>query len=471
VKQSQSYFKPRRSALIGSFCSLCVIISFGQVFALPDPPKRTALVIGNSKYEAAMGALKNPGHDATAVAGALRKLGFSVIERRDLTREGMLQAVEIFRKTISDSEIALFFYAGHGVAVGNSNYLIPLKSGFTLEPMEAETLKVLAETRLYNTGQLVADMCSANAKCNLIILDACRSAALAKSAQTRGNNASGLFVGVNPPSGSLIAFSTDSGRVAFDGSGKNGLYTEELLKYLTEPGLTIEQVFKRTRASVMKKSGGNQIPAEYSRLIGDDIFLAVRQTLLAKPLAQADEPSETAEKIEESAQDAVEILSEKLSQPDLSNEQKTALLLEVLEDIKISLKDAVVPSPKIVETEKLCGWVLDSLPKATSPGSSQYALMASKALNRRGDARLLLGRPRDALKDYNEALSHAPSDAYIYFNRGRAQLELEDPIAARSDFLAASNPRLEQPIAKALALEALSQMEERAKSQTAGTGL
>ncbi len=95
---------------------------------------------------------------------------------------------------------------------------------------------------------------------------------------------------MTPPAGTLIAFSTDAGRVAFDGNGRNSLYTEELVKFLAMPGLTIEQVFKRTRADVMEKSGGAQIPAEYSRLVGDDIYLAGRDNAEPTPRAVAVEP-------------------------------------------------------------------------------------------------------------------------------------------------------------------------------------
>ncbi len=462
MKQSQKYFAhPNR--LCGFLCLFLALISLDQSAAETMPRKRMALVIGNSKYEAALGPLKNPGNDAKAVAVALRGLGFSVIEKRDLDRDEMLQAVDSFRKVISGSEIALFFYAGHGVAVGGSNYLVPLKSGFIMDAQDSETLKLAAETRLFNAEQLVGDMSSARAKCNLIILDACRSALLANSARTRGGSQSGQFVGMTPPSGSLIAFSTDSGRVAFDGIGKNGLYTEELLKYLTSPGLTIEQVFKKTRAGVMEKSAGNQMPAEYSRLIGEDVFLAGKET----PPSQATETTLEAPPsgpILQNPDYPSDALSENLSIPDLPKEKRIELLNEALDNIKNILKDADTPSPAVVEVEKLCGIVLENLKKCFSQKTPRYRLMASKALSRRGDAKLLLGRANEAVKDFEDALLESPNDAYIYFNRGVAHLALGNTSAARSDFLAASNPKLNQPNAKALALEALSKMDERSKA-------
>lgn len=79
---------------------------------------------------------------------------------------------------------------------------------------------------------------------------------------------------MSPPAGSLIAFATDAGHTALDGEGTNGLYTSELLKHLRTSGLTVEQVFKRVRAGVMQATGGRQVPAEYSCLVGEDVYLA-----------------------------------------------------------------------------------------------------------------------------------------------------------------------------------------------------
>ncbi len=158
--------------------------------------------------------------------------------------------------------------------MGGSNYLIPVKSGYKPDGADATTLRMLAETKLFNAEQVVAEMSAAGGGCNLVILDACRTTPVARETRTRDAAHSGGLTEMRTPAGSLIAFATDAGRTAQDGVGRNGLYTEVLLKYLRTPGLTIEQVFKRTRAVVMQRSDGGQIPAEYSRLVGEDIYLA-----------------------------------------------------------------------------------------------------------------------------------------------------------------------------------------------------
>jgi uncharacterized caspase-like protein len=162
------------------------------------------------------------------------------MERHDVTRDQLIRAVAEFRKTLPGSEVAILYYAGHGISVAGSNYLIPLKSGFDPEGADEVTLRMLAETRLFNAEQAVADMSAAGARCNLVILDACRNTPLARTARTRSAAGKAGLTEMTPPAGSLIAFATDAGRTAYDGDGTNGLYTEELLKNMRTPGLTID---------------------------------------------------------------------------------------------------------------------------------------------------------------------------------------------------------------------------------------
>ena len=185
---------------------------------------RIALVIGNDRYESSVGSLRNSGNDAKAVAKALRSLGFSVTERHNLKRELLLQSVDEFRKSLAGAEVALFYYAGHGISINGANYLIPIDSGFNPVGADSASLRMLAETHLFNVEQAVVDMTSGGAKCNLAILDACRTTRLAIN-RDRDINNHGTLVEMTSPTGSLIAFSTDSGHSALDGDGRNGLYT------------------------------------------------------------------------------------------------------------------------------------------------------------------------------------------------------------------------------------------------------
>ena len=441
-------------------------------------PARAALVIGNAKYEASVGPLRNAVSDAKAVAKTLRGLGFAVIEEHNVSRNELLEAVAQFRGKVRGSEVALFYYAGHGISVAGSNYLVPVKSGYAPEGADATTLRMLAETKLFNAEQVVAEMSAAGGRCNLVVLDACRSTPVARNPQTRDLTTPGGLAEMKPPAGSLIAFATDAGRTAQDGSGANGLYTEELLKHLRTPGLTIEQVFKRTRAGVMQRSDGTQIPAEYSRLVGEDIYLAgpglpavaaaggVTKTVAdaTGPLPKATVvPLPTLAAINKlaaagRAADCVEAL--KLSAASRgAGDYAAAPLDTLLEMAKEELKDASGPSPKVEGALQTCELVLDALGECLPPGHAQRAALAAKAHNRRGDCLLLLGRAADALGAYNTAIKLAPGDSYPIFNRGRAQRALGHGEEAKADFTTASSPRFNQPKARQLAQAALAGME------------
>jgi tetratricopeptide (TPR) repeat protein len=423
-------------------------------------------VIGNAKYETAAGPLRNTSRDAKAVAKTLRALGFAVLERHDLKRNQLLQAVADFRKTLPGSEVALFYFAGHGISVSGSNYLIPIGSGYSPEGADDVTLRMLAETRLFNVEQAVADMSAARARCNLVILDACRSSALARTGRTRGSERGGLAE-MSPPAGSLIAFATDAGQTALDGDGTNGLYTEELLKYLRTPGLTIEQVFKRTRAGVLERSGGSQIPAEYSRLIGDDIYLAGPVSSATAEAVDRVLKAEAAQPLNISAINQLAAAGnatacvpalESMAQQQGPGAYAAAALSTLLEVVKDDLKEANPSSPKIAAAENTCELVLRALSKCLPATHPLQAPLTAKAQNRRGDALLLMGRAAEALEAFTAAQPLAPEDSYILFNRGRAQLALGNADAARADFTAAAQPRFNQPKARKLALDALSRM-------------
>ena len=420
-------------------------------------------MIGNAHYEQGVGALHNTDNDAKSVAQTLRRLGFAVIERHDVTRDQLIRAVADFRKTLSGAEVALLYYAGHGISVSGSNYLIPLKSGFHTDASDEVALRMMAETHLFNAEQAVAEMSAAGARCNLVILDACRNTPLNRTGRTRSMTGHAGLSEMTPPAGSLIAFATDAGQVAFDGDGSNGLYTEELLKNLRTPGLTIEQVFKRTRAGVLARSQGGQIPAEYSRLVGDDIYLAGQS-------APAPAPAKTPEPQEETVTDPAQLARlaadgdcakcirglEALAASRGPGDYAVPVFEALLEQVKDDLKQATAPSPKVVIAAGTCAAVLRLLPECLDDARANP--LAAKAHNRRGDALLLLGRPEEALKEFDSALPLAPTDAYVLFNRGRAHLALDQREEAKADFTAAASDKFAQPGAKRLARQALAEM-------------
>lgn len=423
--------------------------------------ERVALVMGNARYEAAVGPLRNAVNDSKGMAETLRGLGFEVIERKDVTRDEMLKAMLAFREALAgaDVEVGVFYYAGHGLAVGGSNYLVPVKSGYLSEGVDEATRRMLAETRLFNVEQAVADMKSAGGKCHLVILDACRTTSLSASGRMRDLVSRGALAEMTPPAGSLVAFATDAGHTAFDGEGKHGLYTEELMRHLRAPGLTIEQVFKRTRAGVLERSGGGQMPAEYSRLIGEDVYLAGRPQAESSS-KEASPPEQRVEKDaltlakEGAVKECVFMLRARAAEAGVLAEAVEPLSV-LLEQVKEDLKTAEAPSPQVIASAATCDWVLELLQEVVPADHERLGELTAKAHNRRGDARLLLGQAEAALADFDEALKLTDEDAYIFYNRGCALWALNRQDEAVVEFQRAAGPGFNQPGARRLAQEAL----------------
>lgn len=441
-------------------------LAMSSAMAQNKAKPNVALVIGNSKYESAVGPLRNAVNDAKAVSKALRGLGFSVTEEHNVSRDELMEAVSGFRTKIKGSEVALFYFAGHGISVAGSNYLIPIKSGYQPDAADDMTLRMLAETRLFNAEQVVAEMSAAGGLCNLVILDACRNTPLARNPRDRDAANPGGLTDMKPPAGSLIAFATDAGHTAQDGEGTNGLYTGELLKHLQTPGLIIEQVFKRTRAGVMRRSDGAQIPAEYSRLIGEDIYLAgpVAPAPPAPPAAlkaEAVKPPTPAAINQLAAAGRVSECIDALRLAAAANgpgDYAAAPLDGLLELAKEDLKEAGGASPRLETTMGTCDLVLGAIRDCLPPDHVRKAALTAKAQNRRGDCLILLGRAGEAIPAYNTAIELAPEDSYPVYNRGRAHLTLGRTDEARADFTTAASARFNQPKARKLALKALADL-------------
>lgn len=228
---------------------------------LTSTQKRMALIIGNSQYSNG-GSLKNPVNDARSMETALRTLGFEVIKVENASQGSMKRAIDEFGRKLSGYDVGLFFYAGHGVQVKGSNYLIPSDASISTEND--------VEYNCVRADRVLAKMEDAGSKTNIVVLDACRNNPFERS-WNRSANGNGLAF-MNAPSGSLVAYATAPGSVASDGSGANGLYTEALLQHIRTPNLTIEEVFKRVRATVSERSGGDQTPWESTSLTGNFYF-------------------------------------------------------------------------------------------------------------------------------------------------------------------------------------------------------
>ena len=190
------------------------------------------MVIGNGSY--AVGPLKNPVNDATDIAATLKRLGFDVIMKKNASMQDMENAIRDFGSRLKRGGEGLFFYAGHGVQIGGKNYLIPIGAKIDKET-DAKYQAIDAE-------MVLDEMANAGNSVNIMILDACRDNPLGRSLRGAGR---GLAIISDAPQGMLITYSTSPGKTAADGEGRNSPYTAALIKHMTEPGLPVEQVFKR----------------------------------------------------------------------------------------------------------------------------------------------------------------------------------------------------------------------------------
>jgi len=260
------------------FASILVLLVFSLGLISPgfSAERRIALVIGNAKYKEA--PLTNPVNDANDMEAALKRSGFRVIKALDATQKQMNRAIAEFGELLTHDSVALFYYAGHGLQVRGKNYLIPIDAEIKSESMvRVESVDVDG----------VLDQLS-NSELNVVILDACRNNPFERRA-SRSMGAAGLAQ-MEAPKGSLIAYSTAPGKTAADGEGRNGLYTNALLKFIQEPGLTIEQVFKNVRKEVARATRDAQMPWESSSMTGEFYFYPGNRPSLA-PNSKAVGPS------------------------------------------------------------------------------------------------------------------------------------------------------------------------------------
>ncbi|WP_415713540.1 caspase family protein [Maridesulfovibrio sp.] len=213
-----------------------------------------ALVIGNSQYTTS--PLANPTRDATDVARSLRNLGFNVIQKNNARLRDMESMMDRFYASLGKGSVGLFYYAGHGVQVDGKNYLVPVDA----------TINSSSDVKYecMDAGRILGKMEDAGNSMNIVVLDACRNNPFASSFRS----ASRGLARMDAPAGSIIAYSTAPGKVASDGSGRNGVYTKHFLQHLMTPGLNITDVFTKTRIDVVKETGGKQIPWESSSLLG-----------------------------------------------------------------------------------------------------------------------------------------------------------------------------------------------------------
>ena len=227
------------------------------------PEKKFALVIGNGDYASA--PLANPVSDARAMAEAFRRLGFDATIHENITQRAMKEAVDGFGQRLKGCDAGLFFYSGHGIQAKGQNYLMPVDANPSTESE--------VEYECVNAGRILAEMEGAGCAVNIVILDACRNNPFERG-WTRSSAGSGLAA-MTAPSGTLIAYATAPGTVAFDDSSldNHSPYASSLLKHIGTPNISILELFQRVRKDVIEVTGDRQIPWESTSLTDNFYFV------------------------------------------------------------------------------------------------------------------------------------------------------------------------------------------------------
>ena len=230
-------------------------------------------MIGNGAY-AHVKALPNPPNDARAIAKSLRDIGFVVSEGIDLDRAGMQKMTRDFLREAARAQVAVVYYAGHGVQIDGRNYLIPVDvrlagGGITDGMIDMDTIMAGLDDQV---------------RTNILILDACRNNPIAEQVASAGPDRaieagsglaapSALGAGATLGAGTLIAFATAPGQVALDGEGANSPFSAALSRHIGTPGLEVQQMLTRVRAEVVATTKGKQVPWSNSSLLGE-VYLA-----------------------------------------------------------------------------------------------------------------------------------------------------------------------------------------------------
>src|SRR5579863_7371921 len=261
------------------------VFIFLLLFCLSVEPalaeKRVALVVGMSKYQQ-VPRLTNPARDAEAMAALFKKAGFDVVNnQRDLGIADLRRVIREFSELSRDADISVVYYAGHGIEVDGTNYLVPadakLLSDFDIED---ETISLDRVLKALDPAR----------RLKLVILDACRDNPFAKTMKRSVASRSigrGLAKIEPAMSDTLIAFAAKAGAVAADGDGDNSPFAAALVKYIVEPGLDLRIAFGRVRDDVLKSTGNRQEPFVYGSLGGDTMSLVPSVAKPVDPEAEA----------------------------------------------------------------------------------------------------------------------------------------------------------------------------------------
>ena len=267
--------------MIATFRRVFLVAAFLLVCCPAWAEKRVALVIGNSTYQNA-DHLANPANDAMLVAAALKRAGFDVVESQlDLKSVDMRRALRDFHDQTVDADVAVVYYAGHGLEIDGTNFLIPIDA--TLE----------RDTDVYDEAfslDRVLIAIEPAKQLRLVIVDACRNNPFADTMKrTLGSRSIGRGLAKVEPAttNTLVAFAAKAGLTALDGNDKDSPYATALVKYIATPGLDLRRAFGFVRDDVLKATGNRQEPYVYGSLGGEDVSLVPAKSVLTSVQSDA----------------------------------------------------------------------------------------------------------------------------------------------------------------------------------------
>lgn len=277
--------KPIR-VLAGFIAAIMTIVTLLVSVNSATAAERVALIIGNSSYQKAA-ELKNPRNDAEQISKLLTQFGFRVLKGIDVDQFNFRILVRAFTNEIKDAKLALFYYAGHGLQVGQRNFLLPVDAELKQEAdLDFESVELGFILKQMERGK----------RTNIILMDACRdnpfAANLARSMGTRsasiGRGLAPLETGV----GTFVGFATQPGNVALDGQTDNSPFTKAIIKHLAVPGLDIGVMMRRVREEVIAETDGKQVPWSNSSLVGDSVVLnQTPRQIVVEPKVQKSTPA------------------------------------------------------------------------------------------------------------------------------------------------------------------------------------
>jgi hypothetical protein len=267
--ENRAHFQYTEAIMCKNFAIRCLTLGFAFAAGLfaeaYAAEQRVALVVGNAAYRS-VPVLQNSLNDADDISEQLRRLGFAVIDGRDLDRSAMQTALSRFAQRLKGTQAGLVYYSGHGLQINGQNFLVPIDFSLEGELIPFELIKVddVVEALSYTNGV------------RLLVLDACRDNPFVDTlARNKGTRGAGIMRGlarIERSQGMLIAYSTQANAIAADGTGRNSPFTAALVREMQVPGLEVATMFRHVAVEVNHETGGAQTP-ELSVSLLQDFYL------------------------------------------------------------------------------------------------------------------------------------------------------------------------------------------------------